>query len=336
MINRIYRLIDKRKIEVFQRELDLSADMPLIKPEYLSICAADQRYFMGKRPKEIMKKKLPMALIHEGTGVVVYDKSGRLRSGTRVVMVPNIRGTDDSIKENYGTDSRFMSSSCDGFMQDFVQMPQDRLIPLPDGDKVYVLCELMSIAFNAIDTVEIPPDRQINIGVWGDGKVGYASAIILKHCFPNARIYVFGVHAKKLQYFSFADFVFETDAIPDGLTLDVCFECVGGTGSGDAVEQIIKHIRPQGSIALLGVSEQPVPINTRMVLEKGLRLTGCSRSSREDFERAVKLLSEHSYVRAYMENIISETVRVTEVADIYHAFESDCINDFKTIMKWRI
>ena len=35
-----------------------------------------------------------------------------------------------------------------------------------------------------------------------------------------------------------------------------------------AIEQIIGLIRPEGTISLMGVSEYPVAVNTRMVLEK--------------------------------------------------------------------
>ncbi len=335
MINRIYRLVGTKKIEVFQRELDIS-EMVVVKPDYLSICAADQRYYFGKRPKAILKKKLPMALIHEGIGTVVYDRTGTYKSGTKVVMIPNIPGSDKSIKENYGTDSKFMSSSKDGFMQDFLKFPSNRLIKLPNDNKVYVLCELMSVIFNAVDTMGDVFQGRKTIGIWGDGKVGYASALILHYLFPECLIYVFGIHRKKLQYFSFVDCCYETDEIPSNLQLDICFECVGGMGSAEAIKQIIQYIKPQGSIALLGVSEQFVPINTRMILEKGLKITGCSRSGKVDFENAVKFLTESSYLRAYMENIISEVINIENISDIHNAFESDCINDFKTVMKWSI
>ena len=55
--------------------------------------------------------------------------------------------------------------------------------------------------------------------------------------------------------------------------VDHAFECAGGEGSVAAIEQIIDRIN-RGTVSLLGVSENNVPINTRMVLEKGLRLFG--------------------------------------------------------------
>ena len=54
------------------------------------------------------------------------------------------------------------------------------------------------------------------------------------------------------------------------------------------INSIIKYIKPQGSVMLMGVSENKVAINTRDILEKGLTLIGCSRSGRKDFIEAVK------------------------------------------------
>ena len=81
--------------------------------------------------------------------------------------------------------------------------------------------------------------------------------------------------------------------MPDDLVIDHGFECVGSSASQTAIEQIIDLINPQGTVNLFGVSEYPVPINTRMILEKGLTVQGNSRSEREDFIGVVRLLSEN-------------------------------------------
>ena len=64
-----------------------------------------------------------------------------------------------------------------------------------------------------------------------------------------------------------------------------------GKGSQQAIEQIINIINPEGSIALLGVSELPIQVNTRMVLEKGLTIIGSSRSGGlKDFEKLLNCI----------------------------------------------
>ncbi|MDD6396712.1 MAG: hypothetical protein PUF95_00165 [Selenomonadaceae bacterium] len=68
MLHRIFRLTDIKYIETITEDLEYGQDIVIVRPTYLSICAADQRYFFGKRKKAIMQKKLPLALIHEAVG----------------------------------------------------------------------------------------------------------------------------------------------------------------------------------------------------------------------------------------------------------------------------
>ena len=339
MINRIFQLVGTRRIEIAERELNLDTKKIVVRPEYLSICAADQRYFWGRRKKEVLKKKLPMALIHEGIGKVLYDPTLKLKAGTPVVILPNIpdENCELDVKENYRSGSRFCSSNAEGFMQDVLVVPRERVIVLPSNDKIYVMAELLSVSYNAIKSMKkMENSENTNIGIWGDGNVAYATAVVLRNMYPDVNIYVFGKHGKKMQYFSFVTGTYYSDEKPDCLIMDQCYECVGGTGSEDVIEQMIQCIKPQGEIALMGVSEEPVRINTRMVLEKGICMIGHSRSAREDFEDAIRLLHVDNSANVRMRNILSKTIKVKNIMDICDAFEEDSMNDFKTVMKWEV
>ena len=48
------------------------------------------RYYLGTRDPKVMAEKLPMALIHEGVGEVVFDPTETFKTGDKVVMVPNM------------------------------------------------------------------------------------------------------------------------------------------------------------------------------------------------------------------------------------------------------
>lgn len=339
MISRIFRLVDIKRIEMVQREVRFSDNAVLVKPDYMSICAADQRYYFGKRKKEIMSKKLPMALIHEATGTVMHDFTGKFVPGTKVVLIPLVpKDINNGIKENYREGSIFQSSDADGFMQDLIVSTHDRLVPVPSNySNIYVFSELMSVVLNAIEAFEqncLTEKRAF--GVWGDGSVGYVMCLALKCLYPNARVYMFGKTARKLQRFSFVDKVFYIDKIPRDLQVDHSFECVGGIGSEAAIEQILSVISPQGCVSLLGVSEDSIAINTRTVLEKGLRLIGNSRSNTADFHKAVSLIQHNVLCQKYLQMLISQVVEVKREEDISFAFEQDTVNDFKTVMKWMI
>lgn len=338
MINTIYRLNSPKTIEVAYEEVELDRNV-LVRPTYLSICKADQRYYQGDREPDVMARKLPMALIHEGIGEVVYDGSGEFSRGDVVVMIPNTPvETDQVIGENYLPSSKFRSSGFDGYLQDYVDSTPDRLIKINEEitPTVASFTELISVAAHSIDRFKkIAHQRRNTIGVWGDGNLGYISSVLLKKLFPQSKIVVFGKNQNKLNYFTFADEIYYINNIPDKLKVDHAFECVGGQKSQSALEQIIDHINPEGTISLLGVSEYPVLINTRMILEKGLKMYGSSRSSREDFQRSLKILEKYPELVNYLENLVVNQIKIRTINDIHHAFEKDYqLNFGKTVMIW--
>lgn len=339
MINCHYRLQSPKRIGIDFVEEKEDEHSVIVRPLYLSICAADERYYQGKRDAKVLAKKLPMSLIHEAVGVVLKDNKGEFEPGTKVVMIPNTPiEHDDIVKENYLRSSKFRASGFDGFMQSVVLMDRDRIIPYYNiSDRIAVLLELMSVTMNAIEHFnQYSHLKKQTLGIWGCGSVGYVTALILKKIFPNAKIVVFGTNWNKLHYFQFADDTYLVSDIPENFTVDHAFECVGGTGAENAINQIIDIINPQGSIALMGVSEDLVGINTRMVLEKGITLLGNSRSGYEDFDAAIKFLENYPETHEYFEKIISEEITVHSINDMTKAFESDINNDFKTIMKWEV
>ena len=150
MLNTVYRLVAPRRFEVAFNDIDLNSDDVIVRPTHLSICNADQRYYQGSRPAEILAKKLPMALIHEGIGDVIYDRTGEFKRGELVVMIPNTpEEKDDIVAENYLRSSKFRASGFDGFMQDNVAMRRDRLVRLPqDIDRtVAAFTEIVTVPY---------------------------------------------------------------------------------------------------------------------------------------------------------------------------------------------
>src|SRR5690625_432731 len=341
MINQVYRLVAPRQFEITYKAKSIISDKVVIRPTHLSICAADQRYYTGSRGKEAMREKLPMALIHEGVGEVVFDPTETFVIGTKVVMVPNIPTEKDSfVAENYLRSSYFRSSGYDGFMQDYIFSDADRLVELPEDIDMNIAAftELITIATHALSRLERRSTTKKEVfGVWGDGNLGFITTLLLKRIYPNSRVILFGKTDYKMNHFSFVDDSIKIDAIPDDLRIDHGIECAGGRGSQYAINQIIDHIHPEGTISLLGVSEYPVEINTRMVLEKGLTLIGSSRSGASDFQRTVDIYKEHPKILDYLETLVGETYTVRKIEDITKAFEGDLSSSWgKTLMKWQI
>lgn len=339
MLNTVYRLVAPRRFEVAFNNIDLLGDSVIVRPTHLSICHADQRYYQGARPAEILAKKLPMALIHEGIGEVVYDAKGEFKPGESVVMIPNTPLEQDKvIAENYLRSSKFRASGFDGFMQDNVALSRDRLVRLPDNiDKtVAAFTELVSVSVHALRRLDATAHKKRETaGIWGDGNLGYITAVFFKAMFPDTKLCIFGVDREKLAGFTFADEVFTVQDLKSDLMIDHAIECVGGDASQKAIDQIIDHINPEGCISLLGVSEYPVPINTRMVLEKGLRIFGSSRSGRDDFLKTVQMYEENPEILSYLSNLVGAKIEINSIQDMKKAFEIDIQKNLgKTIMIW--
>ena len=339
MLSAVYQLKRPRQFEMSFRDITFDNEHVIVRPTYLSICNADQRYYQGTRGEEVLKKKLPMALIHEGIGQVVYDPTGTFKIGQDVVMIPNIPYEEDEyIAENYLRSSKFRASGTDGFLQEYIETVPDRLVELPAGihKPVAAFTEIVSVSYHAIKRFDtIAHARRKTIAVWGDGNLGYITSLFLKKYFPETKVVVMGIDENKLNDFTFVDETYHIAQIPADFHMDHAFECVGGSASAKAINQIIDYIHPEGTISILGVSEDLAPIDTRMVLEKGLRIFGSSRSGREDFVGTVEMYKQYPEIVSYLENIVGSQVKVRDVKDIAKAFETDIHKLIgKTIMVW--
>ncbi len=336
MINHVYQLIAPGMIRAEFEDISIS-DKVIIRPEYMALCHADQRYYRGQRDAAALREKLPMALVHECCGRVAWDPTGHFKPGQSVVLIPNIPAEKQlpDLYENYSQGAGFLSSGQNGFMQELVAIAADRVIPCEGiPGPVAAVTEFVSVAVHAFTRFHRAAHmHRKTVAVWGDGSLAYVMANVLRMRLPDSRIVVVGRHRQKLTQFSFAHETYMDGEIPEDMQVDHAFECCGGSGSADAVQQIICHIRPQGTVMLMGVSETPVPVATRLVLEKGLTLVGCSRSGREDFLEAVQLMQQKAFQNR-LKVILYEDAPVRTISDIHRVFRSDLTMPFKTVFRW--
>lgn len=329
MFVRSYKITEPKRFEIFVE--DIYDEDILVRPENLAICKADIRYYLGNRDINVLKRKFPMSLIHEATGVVVRDNSGRFEKGQRVVMLPCLKADCDKTKclscvrdnpnllDNYCPESRFRSSNFDGFSKEMINTEAEYLVPIPDGiGEEAVFSELISVGCSAMRRAGLWDKKADNIAVWGDGIMGYIISLVAKYG-VGANVSVIGMAPDKLAMFDFADtyFVNDIEKMPN---VTVAVEAVGGNASASAVNQAIDKLYSGGKIVLCGVSNDNAPINTRMVLEHGLTLMGTTRSVRCDFEKAVELLTIPEF-REHILRLVEGIDVVDSINKYYKAFE---------------
>ncbi|WP_299090896.1 alcohol dehydrogenase catalytic domain-containing protein [uncultured Metabacillus sp.] len=336
--SRTFRLVNPGQVEEIIVQRSIRKGEVAVEPTIGSICHADLRYYMGLRRPEALAKKLPMALLHEGIGRIVESSSDSLKVGQRVVIVPNIPGKEDTEEcsslcdkefiDNYSEKNHFLGSGYDGIAQSRLVLPEACAIPIPDQipDEIAVLAELCTVSYHALSRVKgklaFP---KVKVAVFGDGPVGYLTAAMLHHIYglDQTRLKVFGAIPEKLEQFSFADraLVQEFD-IFEAEKVDIVIECTGGRFSESAVNQGIDLLARGGSLILMGVTEERVPINTRDVLEKGLTLYGSSRSSAPDYHAVLSAMQNIEYQETLRAILPEKFTPIENVNDFKEAMDS--------------
>ncbi len=204
-------------------------------------------------------------------------------------------------------------------------MPGENVVPIPASisDDIAVLAELNSVSYQALKHVsEELSDGQV--AVFGDGPVGYLTAAMLSHVYQidRSNLIVFGAVEEKLAHFDFATtYNVKTFDFRNFRGVTTVIECTGGKFSETAIDQAIDLIEPQGRLVLMGVSEERVPINTRDVLEKGLKIYGSSRSTSDDFRQLMLLFRDTNYQKTLSKLLPDQHDTIENVDDLKYAMD---------------
>ena len=346
MLQLLYKVTSPGVIEEFVDTVDLEENKVLVKVDYMAICKADIRYFLGLRDPAILNQKYPLAPIHEAVGHVVKDRSGKYKVGDKVILIPNSveakflkdfenqRCARKDLGNNYAIHSTFRSSSSDGFLKQFYVAEPELLVKydakIPAN--VAVFAELLSVAVAGLRRIDFKETN--HVAIFGDGILAYITYIVFKHDHPDTKLTVYGVDKNKLQMFKNCEA--RTYDEYKGEKYDTMIEIVGGKYSADAINKMIDWATVGADLILMGVSEEKVPLNTRLILEKGLSLKGVTRSDNKDFEHVAKLLEDEQVQKEIAPMVLSE-IQINSVNDIYEAYKKDIDNKTtigKNIMKW--
>ena len=346
MFNNIFKVTSPGVLEEFIDVVETDDKSVLVKVDTMAICKADIRYFLGNRDINVLNHKYPLAPIHEAVGHVIKDPTGTFKVGDKVILVPN------SVDENYYTDKAnrrcfrkdlgdnyyqkaiFRSSTADGFLRNFYACSPDLLVKYDNNidSSIAVFSELLSVAHAAIRRIDF--NEVEKMALFGDGIMAYIVYIMLVNNYPKLDLTVFGIDDNKLACFKKAKIAKVNEYKGD--KFDTLIECVGGKFSETAINQMIDLAIPGADLILMGVSEDKVQINTRVILDKGLALKGVTRSNKSDFEFVAKMLKNKEVVNDLSIMVLSKN-KINSVNDIYKCFDSDINNKTligKNLMIW--
>lgn len=346
MFQTIYKVTSPGVLEEFISNVEIDSNHTLVKVDYMAICKADIRYFLGNRDQNVLNHKYPLAPIHEAVGHVVKDPTGKYQPGDKVILIPNSveekylkdfenkRCAREDLGNNYAIHSTFRSSTTDGFLKQFYSAEPELLVKYDSKipANLAVFSELLSVSVAALRRINFKETN--HVAIFGDGILAYITYIAFTALHPETKLTIYGVDKNKLAMFKGVEA--RTYDEYKNEKYDTMIEIVGGKYSADAINKMIDWATVGADLILMGVSEEKVPLNTRLVLEKGLSLKGVTRSDRSDFETVAKLLEDKEVQNKLKPMVISET-EIKSVIDIYHCYEADINNKTiigKNLMKW--
>jgi len=283
---------------------------------YVGVCGSDLHYYFNGANGAFVVEE-PMAPGHEVSGVVDFDPSGKLASGTPVTVHPAtfgepIPGIED--KRHLFPGGSYLGSASthphtQGGMSEFLIVKDFMVRPLPAGMdlRVAALAEPLGVALHGINVAGGVKGKSVVVS--GSGPIGLlaAAAAVAKGAAevvstdvlagPLDRARRLGARPVRVGGAG-ADASGEAGGkgtaggagaaeLPRG-HFDVALEC---SGIPAAVSAIIEAVRPAGvhaQIGMMGAGPQPIALAT--LIAKEIQLRGCFRFNTE-IDEAIELLA---------------------------------------------
>ncbi|MBM2614512.1 alcohol dehydrogenase catalytic domain-containing protein [Actinoplanes sp. LDG1-06] len=300
------------------------AGQVVVRMRMVGICGSDVHAFHGRHPFV----SLPYSPGHEIYGVVEAGEG--FEPGTRVAVEPILACGDckycrDGRYNLCATMTFFGCTTELGGLADFLVVPADRVIPLPDEvtELAAVLVEPLSTPVHAVRLAG-PDLTGKTVAILGAGTIGLLTLVAARHA-GAARIAVSDLSPAKRELARElgADSVHDAaspsmvqDIRDDlGTSADVVFDCVAVQNT---VDQAMAIAVKGGTVVIVGVPAAPVTVPLPEIQDLQVRIQGSATYTREDIEQAVALLASGA---VDPERIVTVQYPLDQIAE---AFDAAC------------
>lgn len=280
-----------------------------VKVSCAGICGTDLNIYAGTHPRA----KAPLVMGHEFSGVLEQDVPG-IKKGTRVTVYPLLScgHCEPCLTGNAHVCNtlKLLGIDCDGGFAEYVAVPQDKLIPIPDdvSDELAALVEPIAVTVHALrETGYTPGDNAIVIGA---GTIGMATGITLRN-FGARDIIIAETDPERTKLAESLGFTvidpIKTDLHTFGQEhcsaggFDWVIDCAGVQPVADALLDLVKV---KGHILIVASYKKPaqLPLFKGMAKETDIRF--CRVYRKGDFAKAVKIAADPDYSKI-ITNVLS-------------------------------
>jgi (R,R)-butanediol dehydrogenase/meso-butanediol dehydrogenase/diacetyl reductase len=267
----------------------------LLRVKRVGICGTDLHIFQGHLDHRVPKGGI---IGHETFGEVAEAPAGSgFKTGDRVVVEPlAFCGACRACRMGaaylcYGL--KVLGVDLPGGMREYMAVDVARLLAVPEalGDDAAALIEPLAVATHDVRRAAVKRDDTVL--VFGGGPIGTLIALVCRQ--RGARVVVAEVNRHRLEMLR--GFGLETVG-PDrdpvkfanewtgGVGVDVVFEV---TGHPAAVRAMTDVVRVWGTVSIVAIHAEPVPVNLYAMFARELHMHGARLYAREDWEEAIQL-----------------------------------------------
>jgi len=278
-------------------------DEVLIKIKAAAICGSDLGIY--RYSSAYSKMKLPVVIGHEFSGEIAETGSEvqGFKAGDRV-LAESVKPCGEcsfckSGMSNLCEKTTLLGIHIDGGFAEYVTVPYKILHRVPDKIS-YDQAALVEPLSNAVHFVrDITPFRIDDyVVVQGCGPIGLFSAQLFK--LGGAKVLVTGLGVDKLRFDIAKKLGFETLNIEeesleervmadtDGNGADIAFVAVGAP---PAVKQATQIIKKRGTVTVVGIFGNEVPLDMTWIVRRELMIHGAYDAKPENFDQSLDLIA---------------------------------------------
>jgi (R,R)-butanediol dehydrogenase / meso-butanediol dehydrogenase / diacetyl reductase len=269
----------------------------LLRIRRVGICGTDLHIFQGH-----MDHRVPRGGVigHEIFAEVASAPPGaEFLEGDRVVVEPLANcGTCLACRTSGGylcNRLKVIGVDLPGGMQEYLTVPVARLLKVPDSldDEAAAVIEPLAVATHDVTRAKVKAAD--SVVVFGGGPIGSLIALVCRH--KGARVKIAEINPHRLALLR----ALGLDTIgPDQDVLSVVREWTNGDGadmsfevSGDpaAAREVTEVVRVWGTVNVIAIHAEPVPVNLYTIFARELTLLGSRLYTRLAWEEAIALAS---------------------------------------------
>jgi 2-desacetyl-2-hydroxyethyl bacteriochlorophyllide A dehydrogenase len=272
-------------------------DEALLRVRRVGICGTDLHIYQGHLDHRVPRNGV---IGHEIFAEVVAAPAGAgFSEGDRVVVEPLIFcGTCRACRMGATYlcyQLKVMGVDAPGGMQEYWAVPTARLLKVPDvlTDDHAALIEPLAIATHDVARAQVKSGD--TVVVFGGGPIGCLIALVCRH--RGARVKVVEVNPYRIDMLgrlgletigADQDVVRVVNDWTGGEGADVSFEV---TGHPAAVRLVTDVVRVWGTVNVIAIHAEPVPVNLYPIFARELTLLGSRLYTRGAWEEAIRLAS---------------------------------------------